>query len=454
MLYEVILQEVIGQSIRRVFGSRCTVLDDAGVYSAMLKDAKKSRTLRLTSFHERDPTAEGGPKDKREYFTYVTACSENEATSVHRLVAIPSREKAEWVLSTIQHPERSPSFHARLLPEHIDVNSPMTFRLNLQIFDQKVVYIFDPAFSGGNESACWHLRIADRSAAKMFQSTIYDPLWSRSTPLKSGPHSYPDVIRRLPVASGQFLYNLRHTHLSEQACIERVSDDAAPRDIWEKFATTIRQSERETLISYEAQQLRKRWADTRATVLLREGAICSFVSADALLPNCMFDSNPAGIDVFELKTGWTRPDLRRRGLSTWCRTKLLDQFQPDVLLLSFCNGVAASPVLSKLGWQRLSWKAAPYLSGLVGWFSNDGFYKTGVGQTSATRSAFNGRHIPYRIEDKAKWERRIHLWCNDPERAFHVDESLRKVSGSVRQWRHDLRAAFGENREIADLYCT
>lgn len=231
------------------------------------------------------------------------------------------------------------------------------------------------------------------------------------------------------------LFQLEQPNPSTQHKIRAMPFALIPQIHWLRLAERIRLEEHKTLVPYRGDHLRSRWEAGRAAVMVSRDQIVSYVSLEPLSVPGPWDMPNHLPCLFELRTGWTDPRYRRQGISLFLRHQLINARFGDSLLFAFCKGVAASPVLSKMGWTTIPWCEFPYVSSLIGWFSEDGFYKSGFGQTDSHLAPRNSPHRVFDQQMRECWEGQIHLWCSRSEAAAQVEEHFKQSIETIDLWR-------------------
>lgn len=252
-------------------------------------------------------------------------------------------------------------------------------------------------------------------------------------------------------ASDRLLFEFVSPDKSSGFAIRSEFHSNLPTTAWKQLATRIRNEESVTLRPCDSHRLRARWEDGLAAVLLHRDRIISYSSLESIMLGRIMDGPPPCWDVYEFRTGWTDPEYRRKGLSFWLRRQLLDARCDGTLVVSLCRGVGAGPVLSKLGWKTIAWDRYPFVSSLVGWFSERGFYRTSVGEMNLALEPRSGEHFQYRKANNAFWKRYLQLWCSDVPIATRLEQHFRKVHVSVQQWRMRLKSKLGDSPSMAGL---
>lgn len=200
---------------------------------------------------------------------------------------------------------------------------------------------------------------------------------------------------------------------------ESAGDSARLRDIafWKELRANMDIS-LPGFARFTPQELRRRWLEGQAVVAVDLTQIVAYTSV-VPVPIGLPDTR-----VFEASSGWTRPGWRRKGLQVRLRRHLYRDMD-DALLISFGVGLGAAYVLRELGWNLYSWPDKLGVSDFIGKVA-DGKLHHRLGDAIDLR----GRE-PFRFSDPVDldhhdWDRYLHLWVSDAERAARLRQRLLK----------------------------
>lgn len=419
---------------------RPSVLQTRDTYSQMKEDAENAKELFLTSFLSGH--SEGQQKETRiDYFGYIEDVIENHAKPITRIEVFQNEsQKINRIERLIEIGQKNPKFELRAIYQWND------FPYNLQIFYPVSAYIFDPVFAqDSSKDRARHIRLTDLSMIEELKGryektlnsakTIKGPgaNFNRLNYLELQNHAKRNEVRDFLQNPSPLVYDVElKTEHDVANNLEKKSSELTHRSDfltveslnWNDLNERI--SGEDALISYGVQDLISRCNEIRSAVAIDGPEIVCHVSARTLL-DAEIGAELTGLKhhglgdalrISEVQTGFTRKDARRHKVFTELRAKLLRNLEkgdaPNDLVLSFCNGIAASPVLDKLGWRRFGWTKYPFVSSLVGWFDDDYFYKVGVGIIQdAGREPWNGKHMKYSDETKHYFENYISIWSSD-----------------------------------------
>ncbi len=227
---------------------------------------------------------------------------------------------------------------------------------------------------------------------------------------------------------------------------------SVPQAAWQKMAANI--AYEESLTSYPADALSNRWQEGRAAVAIKDNEIVSYISLILVFsqatrlelskqigvaPDCMPNT-----DLYESATGWTHPAWRRKGISLQLRRQLLKRFNdPNCLYITIAVGLAASPVVARLGWRLVSWGEIACVSSLVGLprTSAAGKISRTGRQLPPGMKLYAGKHITPDRQTTHPWQHFCHFWVSNLPLAVDLN---RQLSGLVNQdlnrWRQAVVA--------------
>jgi hypothetical protein len=148
--------------------------------------------------------------------------------------------------------------------------------------------------------------------------------------------------------------------------------------------------------------------------------------------------------VWESTSGWTHPDTRRKGLQRFLRTRLYERAPRQDLLVSFCIGTAASPVLSELGWVVAPWSQFLVVSELIGHVDSGGvrLYQ-GVYRNFGGRDLYQGRGRYPDATPSHDWDAYVHFWVRDAAQALECEAAFRNAD-----WRRAVAVSGSEQEAI------
>ncbi len=451
----VLLLALIYSTARRIASkriiTRVELLDTAQAYESMLEDAKESSSIFLMSIQE-NPQTGNSVLEKAKYFEYIEDQMRNGNKKIQRTVAIDNPQKSQRLLSSLNNCRENKNIRINVFTRRINA-------FNLQVFLDRAIYIVDPIFEVENSTAnARHIRIEGRRLeAAMLER--YQLIIRESLVLKSEggvDEKIEKRIERLAEGSEQsydadsypfLVYTMDARHNSEvSTTLANLSKQDVSELNWDQLASSI--AAEPALVSYEKETLIRRFVDRNAAIVVLGSDIVSYVSIRPIMSPRISDRifgrqnlplAPRGF-IYEMATGWTRPDYRRRRLSTFLRNKLFNvalNRNPSVLFLSYSKGIGAGPVLSKMGWKRLSWENAPYLSALVGWASEDFFHKTSVGELDVgERKLWHGVHSAIDLTVENDLDKYVTLWVSDSSEALEFSLSVdEQMENAVRAFR-------------------
>lgn len=464
-----------------------SILQTKETYSQMKIDAENAEELFLTSFLSGH--REGQEKASRnEYFKYIESVISNNSKPITRIeVFQQDSRKINRIEELVMIGARNPRFKLSALYQGDD------YPLNLQIFYPVSAYVFDPVFAqDSTKTRARHIRftglpeiseLRDRYDATLENSKIIKGIELDELNLSDlRKHVEDNEARAFLQERTPLVYDIALNHQTESYDFSHRTHLHSVSSLnWHQLAKEI--SEEEALISYSTQDLISRCEKLRSAVAVINREIVCHVSAltllDAKIGKQLTGEKHHGLGeslrISEVQTGYTRSDVRRHRIFGELRAKLLRSLgrgdaQND-LVLSFCNGVAASPVLSKLGWRRFGWDRYPFVSSLVGWFEDETFYKVGVGTIdNHGRKAWNGKHTTYTEREKRMFDQYISIWASDktPDERWlqAADENIRyKISSLIslknncdptpsdeeclEWWREAIKEYFHEKSDVA-----
>lgn len=203
-------------------------------------------------------------------------------------------------------------------------------------------------------------------------------------------------------------------------------------ELWSALVHNIAMTSPE-LYSYSSLALERRWKDGLSAIVISGNCIVSHISLIPLVANkrriilekrfCCSFSNLE--DIWESATGWTCPRYRKRGIQRAIRQILYARVPKGSLIVAFCVGVGASPVLSGLGWHLVSWKDFKCIGLLLGYIQGEEFYHH-CGHVIHVKDLLPflgyGR-FPNSLPPH-KWESGIHLWLNNLSQAESIEQYI------------------------------
>ena len=225
---------------------------------------------------------------------------------------------------------------------------------------------------------------------------------------------------------------------------------------WQQFAASV--AREKSLTPFAAAVLFRRWQQGLAAVAVHDGSIIGHISCMPIFHQptrsravrALRGGELVGaaswpmIDMFELLTGWTHPDWRKRNVSLHLRQHLLSQFRSESLprqrfFVSVTVGRGGSPVLARLGWHTIAWDAIPYVSSLIGQ-NVDG--KPRPGWHVINHAPYNGSDIAPLVDAAHSWDRHCFLWVSHPALAHQLNDQLQVAVGhDLDRWRRAWRDA-------------
>lgn len=169
------------------------VCDRQGFYRHMIKALRNARrTVDLTQLDQYAPRHFGTP-EMEEYFQLQAKVVREQPNMVfRRVVAIPTLEKLEWVLETVEKAADCLNFQINIVT--LQHTNTVPAPISLQIFDRQELCIVDPALGEMKPTPQPKMLWLSGKAATEVFSTYYDRLWDLSTPLKSGSLIYWQVL--------------------------------------------------------------------------------------------------------------------------------------------------------------------------------------------------------------------------------------------------------------------
>ncbi|WP_232236186.1 hypothetical protein [Nocardia sp. BMG51109] len=171
------------------------ICDRTGFYRHMLSALRAtSRSADLTQLDSQPPQHYGTP-EMVEYFDTQTALARaNTGIKFRRIVAIPTLEKLEWVVSFLDQVRYCTNFQVGVvdLVETEKLPPP----LSLQIFDRQEICLVDPTFGYMLPEDQRHMLWMKGNAAAEVFSTYYDTLWYSSSRLKEGNIIHWDELEK------------------------------------------------------------------------------------------------------------------------------------------------------------------------------------------------------------------------------------------------------------------
>jgi hypothetical protein len=225
---------------------------------------------------------------------------------------------------------------------------------------------------------------------------------------------------------------------------------------WQHFALSV--AHEKGLTPFSAQVLQRRWQQGLAAVAVHGGAIVGHIScmpifqqttrqrvaralgAGQFLRDMVWPTS----ELFELLTGWTDPEWRKRNISLRLRQHLLSALQADAILpqrlfVSVTVGRGGSPVLARLGWHTMAWDAIPYVSSMIG--ENAGAALR-PGWHVVNHAPYNGPDIAPLVDGAHSWDRHCFLWVSHLPLAQQLNTQLEAVAGhNLERWRRAWRQA-------------
>jgi hypothetical protein len=222
------------------------------------------------------------------------------------------------------------------------------------------------------------------------------------------------------------------------------ADDAEP---WQRMKREIEETA-PLINNYTDRQWQERFARGHAAIVVAGRQILAHVSLIDLTPLSRRQRAAAHVGqawpwfgVWESATGWTHPDLRRKGLQRFLRRLLYERAPSQDLLVSFCIGTAASPVLSELGWAAAPWSEFPIVAALMGGLEAGGLrLYQGSYRSFGNRKLYLGSGRYPDAKPLHDWETCVHLWVRDAAQAQACEAAFR---GNPANWLRAL-AAFDE----------
>ncbi len=230
---------------------------------------------------------------------------------------------------------------------------------------------------------------------------------------------------------------------------------------WQKLANNIAQEE--SLTSYPAAVLARRWEQGYAAIALKDDEIVSYTSVvplfftktrQALSRELGIDySQWPKVDMYEFASGWTHPSWRRKGISLQLRHDLLGQLdRSDCLIASISVGLGASYVLEKLGWQIAAWSKIAYVTGLIGLPTAglEGEIQKIGWPLPPPLKRYEGKPVSPSQNPEHHWNDYCHFWISDLALAKALNHQLETLlETELHRWHEavveiiDIPAEFG-----------
>lgn len=252
------------------------------------------------------------------------------------------------------------------------------------------------------------------------------------------------------------IFSVAISALSGDCLLQPAPDIPLTLTDWQHFAASV--AHEKGLTPFSAPVLQRRWQQGLAAVAVHDGAIVGHIScmpilheatrhrvARALSADQSLRTTPwPGIEMFELLTGWTHPDWRKRNISLRLRQQLLTQFRtetlsPQRLFVSVTVGRGGSPVLARLGWHTVAWDAIPYVSSMIG---ENADAKPRPGWHVVNHDPYNGPDIAPLVDGAHSWDRHCFLWVSHAPLAQQLNAQLQAAAGhNLERWRRAWRAA-------------
>ncbi len=225
---------------------------------------------------------------------------------------------------------------------------------------------------------------------------------------------------------------------------------------WQQLAASV--ASEKGLTPFSAAVLYRRWQQGLAAVAVDNGSIIGHISCMPIFhqptrsraARALHGGQPMGasvwpmIDMFELLTGWTHPDWRKRSISLQLRQQLLAQVRSESLprqrfFVSVTVGRGGSPVLARLGWHTIAWDAIPYVGSLIAQ-NADG--KSRPGWHVINHAPYNGSDVAALMDTTHNWDRHCFLWVSQPALAHQLNDRLQAAVGrDLESWRRAWREA-------------
>jgi hypothetical protein len=212
------------------------------------------------------------------------------------------------------------------------------------------------------------------------------------------------------------------------------ADDAGP---WLRMKREIEETAPH-INNYTDRQWREFFASGHAAIVVAGRHIIAHVSLIDLTPLSRRQRAVGSVGqawpwlgVWESATGWTHPNLRRKGLQRFLRKHLYKRAPAQDLLVSYCIGTSASPVLSGLGWVVVPWSQFSVVSALIGHVDSEGvrLYQ-GVHRTFSGRDLYQGFGRYPDAKPLHDWEACVHLWVSDAAKALECETAFRSKGAS------------------------
>ncbi|WP_040698724.1 hypothetical protein [Nocardia vinacea] len=170
--------------------------DRSGFYRHMLAALREAhKSVDLTQLDSQPPKHYGTP-EMVEYFDAQTQLvRSNSSIKFRRIIAIPTLEKLEWVVSILDQVKDCANFQINM----IDLSKTGTLPppLSLQIFDRREMCLVDPTLGFMLPEDQRHmLWVKGSSVAEVF-AIYYDSLWQLGTRVKEGSIIYWDDLETL-----------------------------------------------------------------------------------------------------------------------------------------------------------------------------------------------------------------------------------------------------------------
>lgn len=209
------------------------------------------------------------------------------------------------------------------------------------------------------------------------------------------------------------IFDLRHNRFEAAQQHPAFNHPQPWRDLHHRLG-----SDSPLLARFPARELQRRWLAGQAAIAVDRVQVVAYTSLIEV--PLALDQNP--VRVFEASSGWTMPGFRRKGLQVRMRRHLYQGHRDD-LMISFCVGVGASFVLRRLGWQLYSWPDRLGVSDFIGQVDGGRLH-----HRLGDAIDLGGRE-PLRLGgpldlDRHDWDRYLHLWVSDADRATRLRERI------------------------------
>lgn len=252
------------------------------------------------------------------------------------------------------------------------------------------------------------------------------------------------------------IFSVTESLLTGDCLLQPDPDAPLAPTAWQQLAESV--AHEKSLTPFPAAVLYRRWQQGLAAVAVHQGCIIGHISCMPIfhqttrsqVERALRGDQPQGasvwpaIEMFELLTGWTHPDWRRRKLSLHLRQHLLAQFRSEFLprqrfFVSVTVGRGGSPVLARLGWHTLAWDAIPYVSSMIG-ANDDGRPRPGWHVTN--HAPYNGSDIAPLVDTARSWDHHCFLWVSHAALAQQLNDQLQAAVGhDLDRWRRAWRDA-------------